>query len=185
MNIIGVDYSITSPAICINMGEKFYFLSHQKKYTDWIWKDKIFGYSIFKEMKVDTKHSTRKYDIISTWAIDIINRYKPCYCVLEGYSYGSINQSMSFNIAENTQALKQKIYKENIDMDIVPPSSCKKAFTGKGNATKFAMYVAFTEKTGIDLSKIFDTLNVDKNPISDLVDSYALCHYFINKDKNR
>ena len=42
--IIGIDYSLTSPAVCVNNGElHFYYLTNKKKWTG-LMNDRIIGY---------------------------------------------------------------------------------------------------------------------------------------------
>ena len=83
---IGIDYSLSSPGICINTSEgefkyedcTFYFLTNTKKY-DATFKEKIaFGTSAVEYIgsphQLYTSESER-YSQISDWVIDIINSY--------------------------------------------------------------------------------------------------------------
>jgi len=170
--IVGIDYSLTSPAVCINNeGEyMFYYLTSKKKYIGQMAKN-IIGY---EHQEYDTP--IKRFSQISDWAINTFNRLsydlKNLKVFIEGYSFGSKGQAI-FQIAENCGILKYRLQQLKINYDTVVPSVVKKGATGKGNADKDMMYDAFTKETKIDLKKIFDTEKVG-NPISDIADSYFI-----------
>ena len=170
--IVGIDYSLTSPAVCINNeGEyMFYYLTSKKKYIGQMAKN-IIGY---EHIEYDTP--IKRFSQISDWAINTFNRLsydlKNLKVFIEGYSFGSKGQAI-FQIAENCGILKYRLQQLKINYDTVVPSVVKKGATGKGNADKDMMYDAFTKETKIDLKKLFDTDKVG-NPISDIVDSYFI-----------
>ena len=170
--IVGIDYSLTSPAVCINNeGEyMFYYLTSKKKYIGQMAKN-IIG---FEHQEYDTP--IKRFSQISDWAINTFNRLtydlKNLKVFIEGYSFGSKGQAI-FQIAENCGILKYRLQQLNISYDTVVPSVVKKGATGKGNADKDMMYEAFLKETNIDLKKIFDTDKVG-NPISDIADSYFI-----------
>jgi Holliday junction resolvasome RuvABC endonuclease subunit len=170
--IVGIDYSLTSPAVCINNdGEyMFYYLTNKKKYIGEMAKN-IIGY---EHQEYDTP--IKRFSQISDWAINTFNRLsydlKNLKVYIEGYSFGSKGQAV-FQIAENCGILKYRLQQLNINYDTVVPSVVKKGATGKGNADKDMMYESFVKETKIDLKKIFDTDKVG-NPISDIADSYFI-----------
>jgi Holliday junction resolvasome RuvABC endonuclease subunit len=170
--IVGIDYSLTSPAVCINNdGEyMFYYLTNKKKYIGEMAKN-IIGY---EHQEYDTP--IKRFSQISDWAINTFNRLsydlKNLKVYIEGYSFGSKGQAV-FQIAENCGILKYRLQQLNINYDTVVPSVVKKGATGKGNADKDMMYESFVKETKIDLKKIFDTDKVG-NPVSDIADSYFI-----------
>jgi len=170
--IVGIDYSLTSPAVCINNeGEyMFYYLTNKKKYIGQMTKN-IMGFE-HSEYKTPIERFTQ----ISTWAINQFNRLeynlKNIKIFIEGYSFGSKGQGI-FQIAENCGILKYRLEQLKLPYEVLPPSVIKKGATGKGNADKDMMYEAFERETKINLKKIFDTEKVG-NPISDIVDSYYI-----------
>ena len=170
--IIGIDYSLTSPAVCINNdGEfKFYYLTSKKKYIGQM-AENIIGY---EHQEYDTP--IRRFTQISDWAINTFKRLnydlKNLKVFIEGYSFGSKGQAV-FQIAENCGILKYRLQQLNIQYDTVVPSVVKKGATGKGNADKDMMYESFLKETKIDLKKIFDVEKIG-NPVSDIVDSYYI-----------
>ena len=170
--IVGVDYSLTSPAVCINNDNEymFYYLTNKKKYIGQMAKN-IIGY---EHQEYDTP--IKRFSQISDWAINTFNRFSYVLTNLkvyiEGYSFGSKGQAV-FQIAENCGILKYRLQQLNINYDTVVPSVVKKGATGKGNADKDMMYESFVKETNIDLKKIFDTDKVG-NPVSDIADSYYI-----------
>ena len=186
---IGIDYSLSSPGVCVNTSEgefryedcTFYFLTNTKKYNT-TFKEKIaFGTSAVEFVGSPHKLYTsepERYNQISDWVIDIINSYvfwqeKPIIQI-EDYSYGSTGRV--FHIAENLGLLKYKLKMEcGWDYTLLPPSVIKKFATDKGNANKDLMLEAFEKDTGVNLEVLFDTKS--KSPITDVADAYFVCKY--------
>ena len=165
--IIGIDYSLTSPAVCVNDGKlKFYYLTTKKKWLGKQSKD-IIGY----EHKEWTDPIER-FTYISDFVFDILFTTNNPKIFIEGYSFGSKGQGL-FQIAENCGILKYRLLEKGYGYNTIVPSVVKKGATGKGNADKDMMYEAFVKETKIDLKKIFDTEKVG-NPISDIADSYFI-----------
>ena len=192
---IGIDYSLSSPGVCVNISEgefryedcKFYFLTNTKKYND-TFKEKIaFGTSAVEY--VGTPHKPyssepERYNNIADWVIDIIKSQpqlmigklweKKPTIQIEDYSYGSTGRV--FHIAENLGLLKYKLKMEcGWDYTLLPPSVIKKFATDKGNANKELMLGAFEKDTGVNLEVLFDTKS--KSPITDVADAYFICKY--------
>ena len=173
--IVGIDYSLNSPAICI-AGDNFdfnkcsfHFLTSKKKHIGKFGKN-IFGYEI-----KDYKTPIERFTNISTWALDIIHKHKndTAKVFIEGYSFGSKGQAV-FQIAENCGILKYRLQMSpSMLYDTIVPSVVKKYASGKGNADKQLMYDSFTKHTGVDLMKMFDMDKLN-NPVTDIIDSYYI-----------
>ena len=173
--IVGIDYSLNSPAICIAGDDfdfnkcSFHFLTSKKKHIGKFGKN-IFGYEI-----KDYKTPIERFTNISTWALDIIHKHKTdtAKVFIEGYSFGSKGQAV-FQIAENCGILKYRLQlSPSILYDTVVPSVVKKFASGKGNADKQLMYDSFIKHTKQDLLKMFDMGKLN-NPVTDIVDSYYI-----------
>lgn len=180
MIIAGIDYSLTSPSICIHNGEtwdakncKFYYLSPKPKWL--VFSGQFFG---IEYEKFDS--DTHRYDNLSQWSSKIINENKVTQCFIEGYSYGSVGRV--FQIAENTGNLKYKLWKDGIPFSVFAPSEIKKHATGKGNANKELLYECFLKETKIDIRKTLDIMKPNIwNPVSDIVDAYYIAKLGFNK----
>lgn len=173
MIIVGIDYSLTSPCICICDSKdfefskcNFYYLTDSKKLD--VDVDNIFG-----DLHKDYKSEEQRYHNITQWAMARIPYESKVY--LEGYSMGSIGRV--FNIAENAGLLKHYLYKNNIDYTVVAPTVIKKFATGKGNANKQLLQAVFEETTGYYIKKKLLLSEKQWNPSSDIIDSYYICKY--------
>ena len=173
--IVGIDYSLNSPAICIAGDDfdfnkcSFHFLTSKKKHIGQFGKN-IFGYE-HKEYK----NPIIRFSNISMWALDIIHKHKKdtAKVFIEGYSFGSKGQAV-FQIAENCGILKYRLQMSpSVLYDTIVPSVVKKYASGKGNADKQLMYDSFLNHTGADLLKAFDMGKLN-NPVTDIVDSYYI-----------
>ena len=164
---IGIDYSLTSPAVCLDNGNlMFFYLTNKKKWIGQMSED-IIGY----EHKEWTD-PIQRFTYISDFVFDIIGSLVNPQIFIEGYSFGSKGQGL-FQIAENCGILKYRLLQKGYSYNTVVPSVVKKGATGKGNADKEMMYEAFVKETKLDLKKIFDTDKIG-NPISDIADSYFI-----------
>jgi len=171
--IVGIDYSLTSPAICITEdfifeNSKFFYLTNKKKYLGKMMNN-IIG---FEHREYNTP--IERFSQISDWAFEILKDtiHTEQRVYIEGYSFGSKGQAV-FQIAENCGILKYRLQEFGIHYDTVVPSVVKKGATGKGNADKDFMYESFCKDTNTNLKKVFDVEKIG-NPISDIVDSYYI-----------
>ena len=168
---VGIDYSMTSPAICIGDGTfthcNIRYLTPTKKYAQSYLNGKIEGY-YFGEWPSDEF----RYDFISNWIVAQISPTSDV--ILEGYAFAAKGQV--FNIGENTGLLKHKLYKNNIHPQIVTPTEVKKWATNKGNASKTEMYEAFVDQTGVELKNVFGC-SPESNPLSDIVDAFHIHNF--------
>ena len=56
--------------------------------------------------------------------------------VIEGYSYGSINRGLPFQIGELGGVVRERLTHYRLLYTVVPPTTLKKFITGHGNAKK-------------------------------------------------
>jgi hypothetical protein len=188
---IGIDYSLSSPGICVNTSEgefkyedcTFYFLTNTKKYDATFCRPFVTNVRYIGTSHKPYTSEPERYSQIADWVVDIIKSYgdattgvngiKPTIQI-EDYSYGSTGRV--FHIAENLGLLKYKLKMEcGWDYTLLPPSVIKKFATDKGNANKDLMLDAFEKDTGTNLAQVFDTTS--KSPISDVADAYFICKY--------
>lgn len=174
MSKIGIDYSMTSPCVCINNGNvfSFHYLTDKKKYTGIIHtnnpKFTITGYS-----HKPYKNNTERFNNIAIWVLSLLKPHDTIQ--LEGYAMG-VTKGVVFNIGELTGILKLRLWENGYIIDNIAPTANKKSATGKGNANKDSMNDAFLLETKMDLLALFNCNKV-ANPVSDIVDSYYLCNY--------
>lgn len=176
MMYAGIDYSMSCPSITIGNSTDFkkcktFFYTKKKKHEG------AFPHNIYGMLENPYESEMERFDNISEWAMAIMKKFKVTDVCIEGYSMGS--KGRVFNIAENAGLLKYKLWKQGITFHSPPPTTVKKFFSGKGNSGKEQMHEAFVEKTGVDIAKIF-AQKEDSNPVSDIVDSYAMLSYGIS-----
>ena len=190
MAIAGIDYSLTSPAICVfsKTGHAkfrfedclFFYLTDTEKYAKTFLKN-IKG-ERFKSIGSATNlcPDSGRYDSISDWAMDCL---KGCDQVaLEGYAFNATGRV--FQLAENVGVLKYKLFQSAMPLEVATPGEIKKFATGKGNASKEMMFDAFYKETEKDLCKIMTPKKTGvQNPVSDIVDSYYVCKALFEKLK--
>lgn len=183
-NVIGIDYSTTSPAITIKVTNQtfvdydIYYLTSKKKSIHIIDHEQfIFRGSLLPELS-----GIERYVYISSWAMEIIDTYETDKIILEDYAYAATGRV--FNIGENTGILKYRL-RNKANIISVAPTEVKKFATGKGNAGKSDMLDAFIKQTNVDPRDILEYYG--ENPISDIVDSYFMCNYEegVNGEANR
>ena len=192
---IGIDYSLSSPGVCVNTSEeefqyedcKFYYLTNTKKYVGTFKEKMAFGTSDVEYIGWPHKpysSEPERYNNIANWVIDIIKSQpqlmigklweKHPIIQIEDYSFGSTGRV--FHIAENLGLLKYKLKIEcGWDYTLLAPSVIKKFATDKGNANKELMLGAFQEDTGVNLEVLLDSSV--KSPITDIADAYFICKY--------
>lgn len=176
----GIDYSYTSPTICVYNTDKKLAFENLLIFNYYVPKKKK-GYL---EGQYGNIHITagpafesqeERFSNIRDWAIDIIDEHQVEEVVLEGYAMGSKVGSV-FDIAENTALLKQYLYENRIPFIKQPPTSVKKSFTGKGNAKKHEIVAEFEKRFGVKLYEILglrDKPEDPEKPIDDIADSVA------------
>ena len=170
--IAGIDYSTSSPSICINVGQDidFHYLTTVKKNCKFE-ENGVFTFAGTHLPKFSLK--TQQYDFIARWAISVLDRYELDHIFIEDYAFAATGKV--FHIGENTGLLKHKLFKRDWAFQVVAPTMVKRFATTKGNANKQDMLDRFNMDNNIDLR---EALNIKtENPISDIVDSYYIWQY--------
>jgi Holliday junction resolvasome RuvABC endonuclease subunit len=176
MAYAGIDLSLTSPAMCIFHGNtEFTIEKCTFSYLADIPKRIINTPQISGKIFPSYTTQYERYENISTWIISTLLENKITKIYLEDYSYGSTGRV--FHIAENTGVLKYLLWKNDIEINTVPPTVVKKTATGKGNANKEMMQEFFIKETGLNIKNMLSLTDKQWNPSSDLIDSYYVCKY--------
>lgn len=163
---VGIDFSLTSPAICVYKNSEYLFISFfNDSGKDWR-KSKSKSYKYHNELcniievipytrKIDdsnyrNEQKTKMEDALMIVNL-IIDKLKlviddDVIIGVEGFSYGSISSS-TLDLAMYNSFLRMKLI-ENFGSDvvnIVSPTEGKKVLFGKGNAKKEDMIQAFID----------------------------------------
>lgn len=176
MKFVGIDYSMTSPGICIidenDQIEKLYYFT-QKPKLEGKQSDVVEGipYPIYG-------NDIERFHKLATITVELIKKANDKVEIgIEGYSFGS-SGSRVFQIAENCGILKHLLLLQGHQFQVVPPTVVKKLATGKGNSSKEPVYNAFVEQTGIKLNELLG-IKSEKvgSPMSDMADAYWIAKW--------
>lgn len=180
MKILGIDYSITSPAMCFGgLGSDFEdlrFFAFTRTMKKAFYPKSFENVTLieYPEWSSSEERYEKISDILLSGVTDPLTGLKSYDIVaFEGYAYGGSGNV--FDIAEATSVMKMKFYRNGNLITTHAPTEIKKYATGKGNANKIAMLDAFIEKTGkLEWKERFGMTKPDKipSPLSDLVDAY-------------
>ena len=183
MKLAGIDYSLTSPAICVwkqNVDRLFDFDSCDLYYLETAQRLKRANIGILNlhpEPYPDWETEEQRHDLLSDWAMSCI---QGCEVFIEGYAFATSGKSHVRSVAENSGLLKHKMYKSNQKFTSVPPTVIKKYATGKGNANKEVMYEAFNAEllTPPDLKTTLKPKSTKlTSPVTDIVDAYFIAKW--------
>ena len=174
--ILGIDYSLTSPALCLYQAGDFSFDNVQFFYLSSVKKSLKQNERFHGTQYPEYSDMTGRYHAISEWALAIVRQFNVERVYIEDYAFAATGRV--FNIAENTGILKYRLWNEyGIVSEAVPPTVIKKAATGKGNANKEAMQHAFVHETGFNIKEYLQLTDNQWNPSSDIIDSYYICKF--------
>lgn len=179
----GIDYSMTCPCITILSNKdtfSHYYITPIKKH------DGYRGQNIYGFLMPDYNSTEERFDIISNWALKILDKHKITNVCLEGYSMNSKGQV--FNIGENTGLLKNGLYKKNIKFMVPTPQTIKsftRTFLPKDEQRvnnkllkmdKGQMVRTYDFVTGRNLETIMKS-SATSSPVNDIADSYFMALY--------
>ena len=189
MRIAGIDYSLTSPAICVWKSTDDGYFNFDDCDLYYLEKPRRRGstppgiLNLHADPYPEWETEEERHELLSKWAMEIVNgsqAWLTTAVFIEGYAFATSGKSHVRSIAENTGLLKHKMHKAKQPFTSVPPTVIKKYATGKGNANKELMYDAFCAEilTPPDLkSRLTPNSKKLRNPVTDIVDSYFICKY--------
>jgi len=185
MTLIGIDYSLTCPAVCVANSKNFddcyfHFLHENKKHHGFTFDDHILG-----DPHDAYLTDQQRYENIASWVLNILTPFdkESTYILIEDYAFAA--KGRVFNLAENCGLLKYLLYKEGYQFSTIAPSVIKKYATGKGNANKEAMWLAFFELTNRDLVGVYGPkTRTLTSPVTDIIDSYYLTRWMHDSVEN-
>jgi len=178
MIVAGIDYSSTSPAICVmNEGDKLencaFLIFVKKELTIDPLPFKLKQVVIPKHL---AKGCTEKYIFLAQFCTDFLLACNVGLIVQEDYSYAS--SGLVFHIGENAGILKAFLLANGLKekFELRTPPVFKKFATGRGNCDKKMMYDSFYADTDCDLMKMLGRKSIN-SPINDMVDAYWIAKY--------
>lgn len=186
MIVAGVDYSMSSPSICVYDTESG-DLSHQNCF--YFYKQVVPSIkemnricqldlvNIFPGYQSKFEDEFTKVFCLADWGYSIIREMKVELVALEGYAFGASGRV--FNIAEATGLFKMFLRLNKIPLLTFAPSQIKKVFSGKGNSNKNAMIKFYNDKYSVNMWDIFGVEEKDETPIADLIDSHAILYTYL------
>lgn len=184
-NFVGVDFSMTSPAICVHPDQDEWddsqcIIYNKSTFTNDSFQIEWGPYLDFEKMiSTSATESHKRYEEIRQWALTCIP--EDSFIMFEDYAMGA--KGKVFNIAENTGITKHSLILRGDIVETIAPTSLKKWASGRGNAKKEDMVDRFHAITGVDLPLLLDQ-TPDKSPCSDIVDAYFVCRYFFTTANN-
>ena len=136
MILMGVDQSLTGTGITI-------------------WDGKAFSYSLLetkkeKDTKAPSIDYTRRLMKIKHLVKQFITDNKVELIAIEGMSFGSTGRII-FELGGLSHILRELFVEEGVDFIVIPPTTLKKFWTGKGTANK-GMMIEETHTRKIDIS---------------------------------
>ena len=177
--IVGIDWSITSPAWTIlspTFVPEFHFFTGEsvlKKKPGFIDKQ-YYQFHIYPGYENDMD----RFDQLARMVLYTLAGKGEVKVFLEGYSYAA--RGLVFNIAESTGILKHLLWTKAKIVPEIVPSTHWKAFHGmKGNAEKKVVVDKFVANSQINLYNDFNIKEDRKNlgVITDIADSFWIANY--------
>lgn len=179
MNVaIGIDYSMTCPAICaFAENDVRFWYAHETKY------DVTLGNVTTVRASSSTVSVSRRASYHASQVTLWLEENFPLVrdVAIEDYAYSASGRV--FHIGEHTGILKHYLDNLLIDIHPVPPTVVKKFATGKGNADKSKMTDAFL--AAYPAAQAWVPLlfprskgaSPAKSPLADLADAYWIARH--------
>ena len=187
--IIGIDFSITSPAVTILTPErteiwsvlknkeaskieniespKFYQLCGPNEISASEWGDSY----VKREMCIANKISTAIQETCAEW---LDYGFPNIFIAIEGYSFGS-KHTFAHKIGEATGCLIAALFYElpsSVKFFRPSPPEVKKSVGAKQKDGKQGVYDAFSERFNVNLMEVMEKKKL-AGPITDICDSWA------------
>ena len=181
MTIMGIDPSINCTGVCIyndstNRHDYYMIVSKCTK------KMKDFRHDYVNIIEYNKRESNKGEYYVKEYnksanihdiciiLRDIIQHHEPDLIQMEGVSYGSRGSAALVDLAGLNFAIRMTLLDEDIQYNILAPTTIKKFAVGNGSAEKDVM-IASWKKLDKNISSI-DTIKVD-----DLADSFFISHF--------
>lgn len=175
MQILGADLSINGSGFTLIDVDNETFKVNSTKFLGFTKvKKNEYHFENIHICLLDKSYADIPYHHRGSIIVDTLGKYFDLdsidYFATEDYAYSA--SGAVFDIAEVCGGIKEKLYIKNIPYKKFPPSSIKQFATGKGNADKVGMGIAFN-KLGISMPEFLKDFESPKN---DIVDSFWIAH---------
>ena len=181
MIIMGIDPSINCTGICIyntltNVHTYYMIVSKCTKKMRDFKNDNINIIEYTKRESNKGEYQIKEYNksqnIYDICVIinDIISLYEPDLIQMEGISYGSVGSAALADLAGLNFAIRMTLIREEIQFNILAPTTVKKFAVGNGAAEKDVMIASWKK-----LDK--NIINITDIKLDDLADSFFIAHY--------
>ncbi len=184
-SVLGIDYSLNSPALCLYDGTNPpQWWCHYKPKTKTLYP---FLSSVSWSVSVPDIEDTDRHIELAEWVVACVQFHQPRLIVLEDYAFSAVGRITG--LAENGGVLKAFLRTQappHIPLHIVAPTTMKKFATGSGRAQKEDVWASFIKvfpHTSSWPTTVFPKSKTDKinSPLSDLADAYFLADYGIQR----
>lgn len=201
MNVVGIDFSINSPGICVLKDGKPHWISYLNS-TKSTKKDKALQEEmsqlsdvtlIFQDEPDISKHELTRVNRHIKIAASIVQLIhdntdptQPYRIYFEGASYGTsrFGTNSLLDLQAASSILKYKLIEtfDVEDLDVIAPTAIKK-FAGKGNMNKQQMWNAFIDDESFQSSEFHSFCQRFRDekklvkPIDDLIDAAFILKY--------
>jgi len=204
MTLIGIDFSLNSPALCALKGDDYRFTSFFnyggrsldrptpkafKVHEELMSAGAVTGIRYNRQVKgedfiCEERLKLMDAKFISTMISCEVSRYDDAKVAIEGFSYGSKGNSFIDMVAYNTTLRHDLARVTGIESFYVFTPAAVKKIAGKGNANKLYMFNAFRDNLTSDsliekhpLWQWCQGKEFEKEipkPVDDLIDSYFI-----------
>lgn len=174
VTLIGIDFSLTSPAVCIEKDNEHFFYAIQRKENKLVRKLNMLNNVTVeicpKEGMTDFEYNDKMTDMLMRWINSNIGT-NPIFA-MEDWIY-SIRGNSLIDIVYATSIFRYKLIKKYGEINFYSPTHIKKHATGKGNAKKEDMLFAFNRihyKT--PFGEWCHKMSKTEKPTEDMIDAY-------------
>ena len=178
MTLVGIDFSIASPAVTIEKNNELFFYAIQRKDSKIARKLNMLNNVAVEicpnEGLTPFQYYDKMTDMLMRWINSNIGP-NPLFA-MEDYAYSAKGNSLIDIVAATTFFRYKLIKKYGEDkLNLYSPSHVKKTFTGNGKADKNMMLDHFNSLGFVfPFAQYASTLDETKKPLEDVVDSYAV-----------
>lgn len=178
MTLVGIDFSITSPAVTIYKDNEYYFYAIQKKESKVVRKMNMLNNVTIEVCPTEGLTPFQYYDKMTDMLIRWINsNIGPNMLIaMEDWIY-SLRGSALIDIVYATSILRYKLIKKYSEgkLNFYSPTHVKKVFTTNGRADKDMMLEHFKSFGFVfPFAQYSASLDKSQKPAEDIIDSFAV-----------